>query len=84
MHIGQSEVSALELEGQSFVIDPEEMHPSGLQIVNVNAVLDGVQSKLIGCTKGHSGLDATARHPDRECVRVMISTPANAIVEVTL
>src|SRR5262249_55005141 len=72
MHIGQAIVPALVLEGQSSVIDAQEMQDGGLEVMDVNRVLGDVVTEVIGSAVSDAGLDATAGHPDREATRMMI------------
>src|SRR4051812_17263045 len=39
--VGEAEVAALEAEGELFVVEPEEMQHRGVDVVDVDAVLDG-------------------------------------------
>ena len=45
--VGQPEMPALEFEGQPFVVNSHEMEDSGLQIVNVNRIGDGIETEVI-------------------------------------
>ena len=73
MDVGQPELASLELERQSFVINAEQMQHRGVQIVNVDAILDDVVSELVGLTVGRSGIHTAAGHPQREAARMVIA-----------
>lgn len=84
MHIGQPEVAALELVGQAFVVDAHLMENGGLEVVNVNGVLDGVHAEFVALPVGDTGLHAAAGHPCGEGIRVVIAAPAHAVGDVPL
>ena len=46
--VGQAEVAALELVGQPLVVDAEQVQHRGVQVVDVDDVLDGVVAELVG------------------------------------
>ncbi len=48
MHVGQPEVAALEAERQFRVIQAEQMQDGRLQVVDVDAILDGGEAQLVG------------------------------------
>ena len=75
MDIGEAEVAALAAEGEPFVVDAELVKNGGVEIVDVNLVLNGVIAELVGGTVGEARLHSTAGHPHCEAVRVMITTP---------
>lgn len=62
-NIGQPEVSALVVIGQSRVIQPQEVKKGGLEIVNVDPVPDPGIAKFVGLTEGESPLQASAGNP---------------------
>ena len=48
MHVGQPEIAALETVGQLGVIEAEQVQQRGVQVVDVNAILDDVEAELVG------------------------------------
>ena len=44
----QAVVAALEFVGEPFVVDPEAVHDSCVQIVDVHRVLDDVVAEVVG------------------------------------
>ena len=52
MHISEAEVPALATEGKSFMVDAELMKNGGMEVVDVDFVLDGVVAELVGGTVG--------------------------------
>src|SRR5262245_654022 len=45
--VGEAEVAALRAEGELGVVDAEQMEDGGVQVVDVNAVLDGVEAEVV-------------------------------------
>ena len=64
------------LEGQSFVIETEEMEHGGMQVIDVDFAIDGVVAEVVGCSMNNAAFDAAAGHPHREPVLVMLATVA--------
>ena len=44
MDVGEAVVAALEAEGKSLVVEAQQMHDRGLQVVNVNLVFDDAEA----------------------------------------
>ena len=63
VHVGQAEVAALEAVGQPLVVDAEQVQHRGVQVVDVDDVLDGVVAELVGRAVGDAALDAAAGQP---------------------
>ena len=55
-------------------INSDAVKHRGLQILNVDDVFDRVVSEFVGRSVRNSAFDPAASHPDRESVRVMVST----------
>ena len=55
------------------MIEPEEVQHSGVQVVDVDAVLDGVHANLVGCAVHQPALDPAAGQEDRESRVVMVA-----------
>lgn len=62
MHIGQAEITALESIGELPVIHSEQVQERGVEIVDVDFVLDGIEAKFIGATIDRARLDAATGH----------------------
>ena len=45
--VGETEVAALEAEGELFVVDAEQMQDGGVQVVHVNLVLGDVEAQFV-------------------------------------
>src|SRR5688500_5567716 len=84
MHIRQTEIPTLKLIGESLVIKTKLVKDGRLQVVHVHAVLGRVEAEVVRRTVGEARLDAPARHPERERIRVMIATPLFEIINLPL
>lgn len=62
-HIGQPEVSSLELIGEPQVIDSKAIQDSRLQVMDVHGIFDDVVGVVVGLADGQTALDAAASHP---------------------
>ena len=83
MHIGQAEISAGVAEGQLFVVETEQVKDSGVQVVNVDAAIDGCVPEFIGLAVDMATFDAAAGQPHAEPEVIVVATPLNVPV-VTL
>ena len=45
MHVGEAEVAAGVAVGEAFVIEAEELQERGVQVVDVDLVLDGLEAE---------------------------------------
>ena len=52
------------------------MQDRGLQVVDVDRILDDVEAQVVGSAVGHPGLDAAAGHPHGEGLRMVIAAQA--------
>ena len=80
MDIGQTEVAALETEGQLFVIEAEEVQNCRVDIVHVGAVGDGVEAEFVGLANHRAGLSAAAGEPHGEGVNVVVTAGGIAVL----
>src|SRR6266446_3512534 len=76
MDVSEPEVAATVAEGQAFVIQAHQVQDGGVQVVVVDAVLDGAVAELVGGAMDMAALDAAAGQPHAEAEAVMIATPA--------
>lgn len=72
MYIGQSESAALEIEGETFVIESEAVEDGRLEIVDVNGVLGHVEAEVVSRAEGEASSYATASKPHGVGLRVVI------------
>ena len=71
--VGQAIVASLMAIGKAFVVDAEEVKAGGVEVVDVNWILDNSETKFIRCAVGEPAFDATACHPDTEAFLVVIA-----------
>ena len=64
---------ALEAEGQTLVVDPQAMEDGGVQVTDVDRVVDDVVAEQIGLAVDHTALDPAPGEPDAEAARVMVA-----------
>ena len=84
MDVRQTEVAALEAVGEAFVVDAEEVQDGGLEVVDVDGMIDGVEAEVVGSAESEAGLDSAASYPDGEGIWMMIAAPAGSVVDVAL
>ena len=72
--ISEAIATTLVSESQAFVINPEAVQESRLQIMNGNWIFNHIVSVRVGLSVGEPCLDATAGHPYGETPRVVVST----------
>ena len=73
-HTGQSHVESLEFDRQAAMVDSQAVENRGVQVVDVDRVLDDVVAEVVGFAVHDTRLDAATRHPDREAARMMVAT----------
>ena len=73
MHIGQSVVAALELEGQTMMVDPQAMQNRRIQIMHMDGIASDVVTVVVRLTVRHSTANSPTRHPDRETAWMVIA-----------
>src|SRR5262249_43065207 len=79
MLVRQTSLDAIVIVRQPFVIDAEQMQDSGVEVVPVGAVLDGLPSNLISCPVSNAMLEAGAGQPHRKAVLIVIATLADDV-----
>ena len=70
---GEPHVQALEFEGQAAMIDAQAVQDRGVEVVNVDGVLDDVVTEVVGLAVDDAGLDAPAGEPDGEALGMMVA-----------
>jgi len=73
MHVGQSKIPPAVAVRQLRVINSHQMQDGGVQIVDMNFVLDRVPAEFIRRAVNDSTLNAAAGHPHRETERMMFA-----------
>ena len=74
MNICQTEIASGVTIGQSEVVDSQQVQQGGVEIVHVHLLLHGDVTELVGVSVGKSRLQTAAGQPDREAIRVVVST----------
>ena len=59
-HVGQAEVATLMAVGELQMVQAQAMEQAGVQVMDVNLVLDHVQAELVGLAHHLTALDAAA------------------------
>ena len=70
--VREPEIVAVSPVCQTLVVGAVEVEDGGVQVVDADAVLDGLVSEFVGAAVADAGLDAHACHPDGKCVRVVV------------
>ena len=78
--VGEAEPSALILERQPFVIDPQEVEQGRVQVVDVDlpVLLKDVVPVVVGLAEDAPRFHSASRHPDGKTPRVVV--PAVVVV----
>ena len=84
VQVAEVNVPAEVREGEPFMVDTQQVQDGCLQVMNVHGLLGDVHSEFIGRSVLDSGLDASASHPDRIGVGMMISSPSFSVVDIVL
>ena len=74
VHIRKAEVAARVAVRQLLVVETQQVQERGVQVVDVDIVLHGLEAELVGGAVDLSALDAAAGQPDREAVGVVIAS----------
>lgn len=74
VHVGQSERATGKSERQSLMVDAQLVQDGRLDVMDVNGIFDRMKSQVVGFADRLSGPHATAGHPHRERLRVMVAT----------
>ena len=82
--VGQAEVSTLEAECQAFMVNAQQLHDCGLEVVDVNAVLRHVVAEVVGFAVIEATFDASTGHPQTEISRMVITTVASPVIHISL
>lgn len=72
-HVCQAERTTMMLEGQTFMVESEQMENGGMQIIDVNLPIDAEIPEVIGGAMRHSALDPTPGHPHRESMMIVFA-----------
>ena len=73
MDIGKAVITTGITIGKFFMIKAHEVKNGGMKVVNMNSIFDCGKPKFIGCTVTETAFDATARHPYRVAIMIVIA-----------
>lgn len=71
--IGESEVASGVAVSEFFVVEAEEVQHGGVEVVDVDAIFDGLESEFVGGAVDVSAFDAAACEPCGEAVVIVIA-----------
>ena len=71
--VGEAVVAALEAVGEAGVVEAEQMQGGGVQVVDVDGILDDVVAEVVRLAVDVAAFHARAGHPDAEAARVMVA-----------
>lgn len=74
MDIGQSIISTLETVGQSRMVDSQQVHDRGVQVVHMDGIMSDIVAIIIGLTDHVSALDSRSCHKRRKTPGVVVPT----------
>ena len=78
-YVGETEVAPIVAIGQFFVIDAEQMQDGRVQIIDADAIDDGLVSEFVGLAVTGAGLDAATGEPGGESMRIVVSAGASLL-----
>ena len=73
MHVGQPHVAAAEAERDALVVEAQQVQHRGVQVVDLELVLDDLVAVLVGLAVDRAAFDAAAGQPEREAERVVVA-----------
>src|SRR5439155_14419742 len=72
-HVRQSEIAALETEGQLCVVEAEQVQNRRLQVVDMNLVLHHCEAEFVRLAVGDAVFQAAASQEYREAIGIMVA-----------
>ena len=84
MDVSQAELATLESVGQAFVVDAKKMENGGLEVMDMDRVFHGVETKLIGSAITGTRFGPPSSQPGGKGVGVMIPAPSWTVFDVSL
>src|SRR4051812_41527682 len=70
---GQLLIEPLMANGESLMVEAQEVQHGGVKVADVDRILDDVVGEIVGFAVDHTPFDAAAAHPDGEAARMMIA-----------
>jgi hypothetical protein len=72
IHIRQPVIPSRVAEGEAFVVEAEEVEDGGVEVVDVDLVLDRTEAEVVGGAVGEAAADAAAGQPGGEAPVVVV------------
>jgi hypothetical protein len=60
-------------EGETLMVDPEEMQDRRLKVPYVHWILDDIVGKIVSLTVDHAPFDATTCHPEGKAAWMVVA-----------
>ena len=79
MHVGQSAFDAVVIKAQAFVVQPQQMEDSGVQIIDGSDMLLCPVAEVVGGTVGEAAFEAGTGKPNSEAVRIVIAAGSSSL-----
>ena len=73
MNVGEPARCAVVVIGEPFVVEAEQVEDRGVEVVDVDHVLDGLVAELVGGPEAEPMLDAGAGEPGGEALGVVVA-----------
>ena len=73
LYPGEALIEALVFHGEPFVIVAEEVEDGGVEIADVEGILDDIIAEVVGLPVDGTALASTARHPHGEATWMVIA-----------
>lgn len=70
---GETGVEALDTDGETVVLDAEQVQDGGVEVADVDRVLDDVVREFIGLAVDHAAAGTASGHPHGEAAGMMIA-----------
>src|SRR5262249_15733761 len=75
----QAKIAALELDREALMVDAQKVQQGGVQVVDVDGILDGVIAEFVGAAVGDAALDAAAGQDHGEGTHVVVAAQVQAL-----
>lgn len=73
LNAGQSLVETLVLEGESLMIDSQQVQDRGVEVADVDRILNDVVGEVVRLSVNGPALGTTARHPHRKAAGMVVT-----------
>ena len=71
--VGEAEVASAGAEGELGVVNAHEIEDGGMDVMDVDRLVDDLPAEVVGGAVGHAALDAAAGEPHAEAVRIVVA-----------